>query len=585
MLSAVCCLFPLAVLGATDSASAGAQPLGELKVRTEMAIERMLSPDAVPAFTEDFILADVALDPAYPRRFSNYSGDLSGRYIGAFAMTDPGAMLAKHPDLVPNLLAYQREDGRFGSMDLVYSPETIALDHMALLWGNGRVLVGLLEYQNVAPADEVLDASRRLGDFLMGVHDACANEAVAARVENLGAAGMICFSQLVEGLVMLADAAGEASYLEGAVRAAAWLPEERGKQHSHGYLSTLRGMVMLYEANRDLEVLAKVESLFGALIASDDYHAYGGVQEYFGGKGIRDEGCSEADFLRLSLQLWRVTGKMDYLEHAEHCLVNQFYANQFETGDFGHHVFFADGVAPFQGVGRAWWCCTMHGLRACRDVWDAAVTVDGDLVRVNLFQGVQWADATRALTLTTAADGTHVLSIPKAPVEGVRVQVRGPAWAKEAVLSVNGNVVEGRADSGYLELPNTLKTGDRLTIALTHKCRLVKRDGASIELSDLTSNLVDAVLFRGPWLLGVDEGDNRPFFGEPWGDNRISLSSQPQPRVTSGGALEIPGAHMNASYTHEGFPGEHPVVLRPMSERTGTDALTFAAWLNYRAEE
>ncbi|NIA14054.1 MAG: hypothetical protein GWP08_08230 [Nitrospiraceae bacterium] len=583
MLSAVCCLFPLAVLSGADAMSAGAQPLGELKVRTEMAIERMLS-DAIPAFTEDFILADVALDPAYPRRFSNYSGDLSGRYIGAFAMTDPGAMLAKHPGLVPKLLTHQRGDGRFGSMDLVYSPETIALDHMALLWGNGRLLVGLMEYQSVAPSDEVLEASRRLGDFLMGVYEACANEAVAARVKNRGAAGMICFSQLVEGLVMLANATGEADYIEGAARAAECLPEERGKQHSHGYLTTLRGMVMLYEANRNPEVLARVESLFGALIASDDYHVYGGVQEYFGSKA-RDEGCSEADFLRLSLQLWRVTGKMDYLERAEHCLVNQFYANQFETGDFGHHVYFADGVAPFQGVGRAWWCCTMHGLRACRDVWDAAVTVDGDLVRVNLFQGVQWADAARALTLTTAADGTHVLSVAKAPVEGVRVQVRRPAWAKEVVLTVNGDIVEVRADSGYLELPNALKAGDRLTIALTYKYRLVKRDSASIEPSELTSNPVDAVLFCGPWLLGVDEGDNGPFFGEPWGGNRINLPAQPQAGDTSGGALEVPGAHVSATYTHDGFPGEYPVTLRPMSERTAHDPVTFAAWLNYRAKE
>ena len=93
---------------------------------------------------------------------------------------------------------------------------------------------------------------------------------------------------------------------------------------------------MLYETKGDPAILAVVERLYNDLIESPDYLIYGGVLEFFGGTHDRDEGCSEADFLRLSLQLWQATGNTKYLELAERCMLNIFYAGQFETGDFGH---------------------------------------------------------------------------------------------------------------------------------------------------------------------------------------------------------------------------------------------------------
>jgi len=82
----------------------------------------------------------------------------------------------------------------------------------------------------------------------------------------------------------------------------------------------------------------------------------GGVLEYFKKDYTRDEGCSEADFVRLSLQLWRATGEAGYLNRAEHCLYNSLFAGQFATGDFGHHDFDGRGYVTVPGPGRAGWC-------------------------------------------------------------------------------------------------------------------------------------------------------------------------------------------------------------------------------------
>ncbi len=53
-----------------------------LRDRYELTLNRVLRGDA-PSYSEEFILADVR--PTAERRFTEYSGDVSGRYVGALA--------------------------------------------------------------------------------------------------------------------------------------------------------------------------------------------------------------------------------------------------------------------------------------------------------------------------------------------------------------------------------------------------------------------------------------------------------------------------------------------------------------------
>ena len=281
----------------------------------------------VPSFSKRFILADVALDPAYPRRFSNYSGDLSGRYIGALALFPPPEGTAQLDGLVRDLLTFQRADGRFGNADLSFAPQDIGREQMALLWGNGRLLVGLLEYHSVHPGKEALGAATRLAEFLLNLRASCSRPEVVQRLVGQGASGFICFTQLIEAFAMLGQQTGERRHYEAAAGIIPWL-QPRGNQHSHGYLTTLRGIAQLSQVTGSADQLRYSENAYRDLLSSSDYTIYGGVYEYFGaGPGDakaeeqgRDEGCSEADFVRLSLQLWQATGKIEYLEKAERCI-------------------------------------------------------------------------------------------------------------------------------------------------------------------------------------------------------------------------------------------------------------------------
>jgi DUF1680 family protein len=582
-------------------------PSGELGARLAMTARR-LTGAGVPTYTNAFVLADAALSP--DRRFNEFSGDLSGRYLGALATLPATGSATRLPVLAASLISHQRHDGRFGRGDLAFTADVIGPPHMALLWGNGRLLVGLLEYHARHHDAAVLTSARRLGDFLVAVRRQCAQPAVARRVEGQGAFGFICFTQLIEGLVLLAQQTGDKRYLDTAAEIVPLLPP-RGVQHSHGYLTTLRGVLALHEATHDPRHLSFVSDRYRDLLASRDYTPYGGVLEYFGwedptlpasarsslvdasGGHPRDEGCSEADFVRLALGLWRATHDVQYLEHAERALVNSLYPNQFDTGDFGSRVTFARGFMPTESVARCWWCCTMHGYRALADVLDSVVTNDADGLRLNLFEEGTYSDGRdRVTTRRIAADDTMkrpallYLVVPAltGPVDRP-LAIREPAWASEMLVRINGKRIAGDRKDGYVWLSRKWSPIDRVEVELRPRARLVTRDGRGLEPSALKGSPVEGVLSYGPWVLAVDEASDPLFFGEPWPENVVLLAAAPEVRV------EPPGAQASATpltirarYEHGGFGGTHPVTLRPLSAQTRGPQRILATWIKYRAQ-
>ena len=99
-----------------------------------------------PAYTDAFLLADAV--PKHERRFTEFSGDVSGRYIGALASVAQQGDRA-FPELervVAELVLLQKPDGHFGDP---FSTGAVTRSDMALLWGNGRLLIGLLEHHRL----------------------------------------------------------------------------------------------------------------------------------------------------------------------------------------------------------------------------------------------------------------------------------------------------------------------------------------------------------------------------------------------------------------------------------------------------
>ncbi|HEY5912513.1 MAG TPA: hypothetical protein VJA21_18070 [Verrucomicrobiae bacterium] len=100
-------------------------------------------------FSVTFLLADVNF--GMKRWFTNYSGDISGRFLEVASVTSARGIprLPAVREVIDQIGRYQRADGHFGaevvwSAPIDFSTSSDQTTVMPILWGNGRLLLGLV---------------------------------------------------------------------------------------------------------------------------------------------------------------------------------------------------------------------------------------------------------------------------------------------------------------------------------------------------------------------------------------------------------------------------------------------------------
>ncbi len=552
---------PLAFASPDSVASPGRKrttaPNRPVSERYEITLQRVLSGTS-PAYTREFLLADVR--PTSERRFTEYSGDLSGRYIGALA-TAARVYRTSFPgldSLVESIVALQKPDGYFGSEFHSRKPTD---QDLALLWGNGRLLVGLLEYYRYKPSESVLAACTRLGDFLVRISPLMLSEEIR---NEFGAAhfasSYICWTQQTEGLANLYQATGDTRY-KVLVEAIAAVIERRPGDHVHGYLTSLRGVMDLYQMTSEAPLLRQCEAAWQDVVQSPDLLITGGVPEGWSPNKHRTEGCAEADWLRLNLSLWRATNDPKYLAMAERAAFNELAFNQFDTGDFGHRVLSDTG---FRGDGavRAWWCCTLHGLRYFPDLQSSAFhRADGALwYDLPIDGSIETGSLTATATSSLAHDGLIRIAITSAAETPTSLRIRKPEWASALAIQLNHEVGAYPVDQGYVHLRRRWKSGDAITVKYTMALRTESAPRQRV------------AFFYGPWLLGASASDNPRYFNDLTAQNKVSSEANTASSSVSYPAqrFSVPIAATTLPYTPAEFPDQQEsVTLCAAAEQTG----------------
>jgi DUF1680 family protein len=339
--------------------------------------------------------------------------------------------------------------------------------------------------------------------------------------------------------------------------------------------------------------LQYAEKRFRDLLQTENYLISGGVPEFFSfqaaneKEGTRDEGCSEADFLMLCLQLWHATGNMEYLEKGEYSLMNQMFFNQFRNGDFGHHVIKRDfGFVTAPTPGQSWWCCNYHAMQALWEARNNIVTRERDVRRINLFFPYDYTDDKVSFSLKKiqALEPTFEIEVSRFSPASARIAVRNPSWSKAVHFLINGKESSLSQSNGYFQLPETLKPGDRILVTLTPALRLVDEKRQLIAPENLTTTPVKAALVYGPWLLSVDEVYQDLFMTELSDRNVIYLPADGA--VTTAGKEVTPSGSFNSEaylafeFLKEGTSQTGTVILRPMSEASFQSPSNVRFWLN-----
>ncbi|MGB6194216.1 MAG: beta-L-arabinofuranosidase domain-containing protein [Terracidiphilus sp.] len=559
---------------ATVSATPSSSPLRD---RYELTLNRVLHGDA-PSYSEEFILADVR--PTAERRFTEYSGDVSGRYVGALATalrvyganasgtnarTDAGGSNVGRRDggidaaaldaLVDKIITLQKPDGSFGSGFHYERPGDL---DMALLWGNGRLLVGLLEYYQLRNSQKALDASRRIGDFLLRIGPLMFSQQMrdAFGAQHF-ASSYICWTQQTEGLANLYAVTRDERYRKLAEEIAAVI-ERRAGDHVHGYLTSLRGVMDLYLTTGNVRLLQQCQQAWTEITQSKDLLITGGVPEGWSPNNHRTEGCGEADWVRLNLALWHATADPKYLAMAERAIFNELAFNQYATGDFGHRVYTDTGL-PAAGAVRAWWCCTLHGLRCFPDIHASVFRNQQGAIAYDLpLDGVIKTDALSLRAQSSLAqNGTVRITVTAAGKAPATLVIRKPEWAES--ISVAGSAANGsRSTGGLITLNRSWATDDIIDLAYTMRLRPVA----------VAENR--RAFWYGPWLLGAPASGNASYFNELTTQNRLLGEAESSPAGARRHAFSVPAAAASVRYAQAEYPDQPGTVqLRAIAEQTG----------------
>ena len=519
--------------------------------RYRLTMERVLHGTG-PSYTADFLLEDIYGNPG--RRFTEFSGDVSGRWIGALSASAAayGQGSPELDEVVRRTIALQHSEGYFGKSFHFDRPDD---GDLALLWGNGRLLIGLMEYFQLKKDPAVLASAKKLGDFLLRLGPGFNSKRMADEFSAAHfASSYICWTQQTEGLAALYAATGDNRYRDLCIAISERM-QRRPADHVHGYLCTLRGTVDLYNTTGDKTHLQRVEAAWQDIMQSGDVLVTGGVPEAWSPRNRRTEGCAECDWLRLNLSLWRATGDQKYLEMAEHALFNEFSMNQFASGDFGHAKLTDAGVPSIVFV-RAWWCCTLHGLRTFSDVHHNVFRPgDGEVFYDLPIDGhIESAALSAWATSRLALDGTIRIQIEHASA-GQKLTLRKPSWAKDLRVSVNGRAVEGLT----VFAP---KAGETLTAKYT----------MALHRADLATEgrkAMQRAFKYGPWLLGASSSGNPGYFNELYANNTLLVETAKPVAGRAKSRFNVPIAATVMTFLPAEFPSQPSrVVLCAVAEQT-----------------
>jgi len=536
---------------APDNVVTPAAVAGPDMSRYRLTLERVLHGTG-PAYTPEFLLEDIRATPG--RRFTNFSGDLSGRWIGALSTSAAtfGESFPVLHEVVDRTIALQHPDGYFGGTFHYEAPDD---DDLALLWGNGRLLVGLMEYYGLTQEPAVLASARKLGDFLIRIAPRFNSpQMVAVFSADHFASSYICWTQQTEGLAALYTVTRNERYRDLCAEISSRIQRRPG-DHVHGYLSSLRGTLALYEATGDRKYLNQVVAAWQDVVHSGDMILTGGVPEGWSPKRARTEGCAECDWLRLNLSLYRATGELIYLDTALGTYFNEFSMNQFATGDYGHAKLDAAGI-PITVYVRAWWCCTLHGLRTFADLQKAAFRVGANEVAFEfpIDSRIDHEAFSATATSRLHIDGTCRIQVHNARANQA-LSFYKPGWADDVTLLHNGQTVND------LRIER-VSPGDQVIVQYGMSLR-------AEQYAEAPGQITRHKLYFGPWLLGAASSTNPEYFNELFPDNRMRFGTARRSARLPVSDFQVPIALTNAQYIPAEFPDQPAEIeLRAIAEQT-----------------
>lgn len=220
-----------------------------------------------------------------------------------------------------------------------------------------------------------------------------------------------------------------------------------------------------------------------------EHYAYitGGVSvmEHFRQEGMLDatrtkttcESCCAHNMLKLSRELYKITGEKKYSDYYETTLRNSIMgAVKAEEGSAAYFIPMATGYFKTFGdpdpAKNMFWCCTGSGMENFTKLGDSIYFHNDDTLIVNQYVAskITWNEKNLEVTQDSDVTKSDVASfkvhlLNGASSQNAAIALRVPDWASEHVtVKVNGEVQKTAASGGYICVRRDWKENDEVSI-------------------------------------------------------------------------------------------------------------------------
>ena len=283
---------------------------------------------------------------------------------------------------------------------------------------------------------------------------------------------------------MLYRATKDDRYLKQAQRMAEFFTkfDALPNDHSHGNLSAWRGIMQLHEITGDRKYLDRARAKWDLAVKGGYVWPIGGIGERWDVFYRAGEMCSEADWLRFCLDMWRFTGETRYLDMADRLLHNLYPVSQCETGGYGNQYFDGDAAGPIAAIGteEANYCCCFAGPLALHFLKSYLAAGSDDGIYVNFpfdftstvkAGGHDWRVVVRTtssgMNINVEVDVAIAPGSDRTDAQETTLWFRVPDWALGVEhLSLAGKAITPVIENGYLRVDGDFRSGQTVSLVL-----------------------------------------------------------------------------------------------------------------------
>ena len=372
-----------------------------------------------------------------------------------------------------------------------------------------KILAGLVSVYEFTENEQALDVASKLGDWVYS-HTSKWTSETQKIVLNIEYGGM---NDALYDLYKFTKSEKHLSAAHSFDELALFEPLYENKdilngKHANTTIPKIKGALNRYLVTNEDYYLQVAKNFWDIVINNHTYITGGNSEwEHFGEPKILDaertncncETCNTYNMLKLTRDLFKITGYTKYADYYENTFINAILSSQNpKTGMTTYFQPMATGYFKVYSTPYDhFWCCTGSGMENFSKLGDSIYFQNSECLYVNRFTSskVFWQE--KGIEITQTADLPNVKFTINGSANG-QIVLRIPEWTNNPIVKINGVEIEFKAENNLIILE---KEWNNDTIEYT------------LPMSVIVHKLPDnenAVAFKyGPYVLSANMGTNK----------------------------------------------------------------------------